>query len=162
MHITMLGEFTGGVFVFTVLILFTKYKNALIFLIAVLITSLSSQGLKRGFYKDEKRPSYVYKNLNDIEDLDRHVLFSFPSGHTTAAFTFFSILAFALVKRRFQVLAFTLAAAVGVSRVYLGQHYVNDVVAGASIGLILTAILYIMANPYLAKIPWLNKQLSSK
>jgi undecaprenyl-diphosphatase len=58
--------------------------------------------------------------------------FSFPSGHTMAAFAACTVLAL-----QFPVLAplcGLLAGAIAVSRVVLGLHYVSDVVVGALLG----------------------------
>jgi membrane-associated phospholipid phosphatase len=56
---------------------------------------------------------------------------SFPSGHTLAAFTAGTILA----DSKTEAAAFVgIAAAVGVSRVHLGDHHPSDVVGGAVIG----------------------------
>lgn len=56
---------------------------------------------------------------------------SFPSGHTLAAFSASTLLA----ENKTEAAAYVgLAAAVGVSRVHLGDHHPSDVVGGALIG----------------------------
>jgi membrane-associated phospholipid phosphatase len=59
---------------------------------------------------------------------------SFPSGHTSAAFASATSLTIAYPKWYVAVPAFTWAASVGYSRMYLGVHYPSDVLAGAVIG----------------------------
>ena len=55
--------------------------------------------------------------------------YSFPSGHTTTGFAAATVLAFALPRRR-AALTWTLAAAIALSRIYIGVHYPLDVAAG--------------------------------
>ena len=65
---------------------------------------------------------------------------SFPSGHTTAAFTLASVLSSESRERwpraaRWVTLAsFTTASLVGASRVYNDQHWASDVVLAAAVG----------------------------
>lgn len=59
---------------------------------------------------------------------------SFPSGHTSVAFSTATSLYLAYPKWYVAVPAFTYAASVGYSRMYLGVHYPSDVLAGAVIG----------------------------
>jgi undecaprenyl-diphosphatase len=60
--------------------------------------------------------------------------FSFPSGHTAAAFGVAAALAGE--GQGLAVLALGLASAIGLSRVYLGAHYPLDVAAGCLIGVV--------------------------
>jgi Membrane-associated phospholipid phosphatase len=70
--------------------------------------------------------------------------FSFPSGHTVTAATFYPALALGQTKyrKRSLVLAFILSVLVGISRLYLGVHWPVDVVAGLAIGYLFTFLLY--------------------
>lgn len=57
---------------------------------------------------------------------------SMPSGHTATGFACMAYCALRL--RRCRVFAWILAALIGYSRVYLGQHFLSDVIAGAALG----------------------------
>lgn len=59
---------------------------------------------------------------------------SFPSGHTTQAFAVASVIAAESPHAAVDALAYGLATAVGVSRIYHDAHFFTDVVAGALIG----------------------------
>ncbi len=64
-----------------------------------------------------------------IQPADR---FSFPSGHTAAAFVMATLLAVLFPLAATPALVF--AALVGLSRVLLGVHYPTDIAAGAVLG----------------------------
>jgi undecaprenyl-diphosphatase len=59
---------------------------------------------------------------------------SFPSGHAATAFAAATVVAILMPRLRTPVLA--LAALVAFSRVYLGVHFLSDVLAGAVLGIV--------------------------
>jgi membrane-associated phospholipid phosphatase len=69
--------------------------------------------------------------------------FGFPSGHTMGSTLFYGALAIFVAQSvrswRWRVLAFWIAALavalVGISRIYLGAHYLTDVVGAVAVGL---------------------------
>lgn len=63
--------------------------------------------------------------------------YAFPSGHATLVFVAATILAGKTTERGFHALLYTLAVLIAFSRVYLGVHYLTDVLAGAVLGLII-------------------------
>jgi membrane-associated phospholipid phosphatase len=67
--------------------------------------------------------------------LDVPLQFAFPSGHTTTAFVFFTLLTLHFKKISVQILSALAVIGVGLSRVYLMAHWLPDVMAGASLGL---------------------------
>jgi len=64
----------------------------------------------------------------------RPVDFSFPSGHTAAAFAATSVLF--LARNRGRALAAVLASLIAFSRLYLFVHYPTDVLGGALLGIL--------------------------
>ncbi len=95
---------------------------------ATLLGTLFSQALKRSLHRP--RPTCAIVGFEALaENPDR---FSFPSGHTTAAFA----AAVALAGAPFGLgpLALALAVGIGLSRVYLGAHYPLDVAVGLALG----------------------------
>lgn len=59
---------------------------------------------------------------------------SFPSGHTSTAFTLAAVLANETDQLGWKIFAYSIASAVGVSRMYNNDHWISDVVAGGLIG----------------------------
>lgn len=68
--------------------------------------------------------------------------YSFPSGHTTTAASFYTSLALLLKKRICSIIAAIMIVLVGVSRLYLGVHWPNDVFGGLLIGVSISFLLY--------------------
>ena len=61
---------------------------------------------------------------------------SFPSGHTVGAFALAGVLALTSPSRTMRVVAVVIAAAIGISRILAFRHWTSDVVASATVGLI--------------------------
>ena len=78
-----------------------------------------------------KRPR-PYHTLSITAVIKAHDQFSFPSGHTTAAFLFAGLASFYFPS--LAAIWFVWATAVGLSRLLLGVHYPGDIVAGALLG----------------------------
>lgn len=76
---------------------------------------------------------------------------SFPSGHTMSAFALYSLLSLMVGRERKQwgLLFALLAILVGISRIFLVQHFLVDVMAGAILGLLLGGLVWWSAHRFL-------------
>jgi membrane-associated phospholipid phosphatase len=77
------------------------------------------------------RPFQMHVNFTAVYQPREH---SFPSGHTSSAFSTASAVSLAYPKWYVMAPSYLFAGAVGYSRMYLGVHYPSDVAAGAVLG----------------------------
>lgn len=130
---TFIGAGFPSIFL-SVIVLFFLYKvlhhrrELILFLWAVIGSALLNEALKLIFHR--ARPT-----LHRIVNANG---FSFPSGHSMAAFSLYGILAFLLWRhipsslgRGILIICSTvMIMAIGISRIYLGVHYPSDVIGG--------------------------------
>lgn len=110
------------------LLLVARQRRAALFAILTLLgTALANGALKATFAR--VRPEVLMEPLSS---------YSFPSGHSSAAFAFFLTLGVLAgrgqpprLRLAWLVLASLPATAIALSRVYLGVHWTTDVTAGA-------------------------------
>lgn len=89
---------------------------------------------------------------------------SFPSGHTISAFALYGLLAFSNKNKTLSTgLLLTLAILVSISRVYLLQHFLRDILMGSVLGVLLAVFLYRIQFRYFPQPhPWLDNGLLRK
>jgi membrane-associated phospholipid phosphatase len=121
------------------LLLFVRYSWALALGVSASTMGIVVQWLKRGVF-DLPRPSAVFDQsfLHWVEGVDYASRFSFPSGHAGTAFAMFFMFAL-MANRRWATWAFLIwALMASFSRVYISQHFIEDTVVGAWIGIATT------------------------
>ncbi len=72
--------------------------------------------------------------------------YSFPSGHTQSASSFYGAMAIYLKKRVMYIIATIMIISIGFSRLYLGVHYPKDVIVGGILGVLTSLICYKLYN----------------
>ncbi len=103
------------------------------FMASVLCSALAGERICYFFLKSHFRrnrpPQAIPGFRSVIQPSDK---FSFPSGHTSAAFLMATLVGHWLPELSWAI--YTWASLVGVSRVFLGVHFPTDTLAGASLG----------------------------
>ena len=150
--LTDIGSSLAIVPIFVVVVAWLVRKRrygAVLFLSVAVAGSFVLQGTMKLFFQ---RPRQQLDWATVLPD------YSFPSGHTMNAVVFYVALAlilWAVLGRRVGLvtlaLALTLAFGVGVSRIYLGYHYLTDVVGGLLAGI---AWLLVVGAAFRARPAW--------
>jgi len=157
----LLGTYLGdGIVIvfFCVLVYIFRPELAVAMLLAYLISSGITQGLKHTVFADFHRPLWHIQNLNLSgyylpENAEQNMANSFPSGHTTSAFAYLCVLAIYFEKKWLKMTFLFLAFFVAFTRVYLLQHFVMDVSVGSLIGTV-TAVWVYFALYLKGKFKW--------
>lgn len=135
---TLVGD--GWVAVMLVLaLLFVKYRSSILVALAYAYSSLFVQIFKH--LLNAPRPIKYFENIAPIRVIEGYPIHewnSFPSGHSASAFTLAVLLSYLLPHRNRHWIIVPLAALTAFSRVYLAQHFMEDIIAGAIIGVVMT------------------------
>jgi len=143
-YITFLGDGVTVLLV-TIMLLAVRFKYALIVGLSNIISSLITQVLKHIVFSDAMRPKKFFEGMQDlyfVPGVENHMYHSFPSGHATCAFSLYFALALIVKNKTYKVVFFFVAFLAGYSRVYLSQHFFEDVYAGSLIGVIITMLIF--------------------
>lgn len=124
-------------------------------LVGGLLVSSAVTGLLKKMV-NKPRP---YETYDDIYPDVRESGNSFPSGHTSLAFSMATSLLLTTEKWYYAAPAYVWAIGVGYSRIYLGQHYPSDVIAGAVTGAAGAYLTHIINKKWLHPVRKKNVQL---
>ena len=141
---------------------FYRRKYFIAVVAGVVISTILAQFLKRVVYPEELRPiTYLSETfpVHQIAGVEMRRVHSFPSGHSTTAFTMALIIAYIINRKAWSVILPLFAFLAAYSRVYLAQHFPTDILAGMCIG-VLSAVLSLLV--YRKFIRYLHKKAVSK
>ncbi len=98
-------------------------------------------------------PSDVLAEIRQVEGVQH----GFPSGHSSIAIAFWGALAFLFRKKWVIGLSIALMLLIPLSRIYLGVHFLADVLGGITLGAIILAAFYWLVLKPQKLIPFLDK-----
>ena len=137
-----------------VLFLFHKYCYLALITIATAIHLGMVHLGKKWLFNGMPRPAEFFKDIPfyEVPGVTLHHWGSFPSGHTATAFMLASFFYLVLPKKfKLHLILMGVALLVGMSRVYLMQHFFEDIWAGALIGLFSTGVAYLIVQKAFVK-----------
>lgn len=126
----------------TLVLLLVRYKLAIVFLLNSIVVFLVITALKEMFQIN--RPVIFFQGNSEIYYVPGVRMladYSFPSGHSSNAFCIGLTLSYMIKNKLAQILLCLAAILVALSRIYLMQHFLIDVVAGSVIALFITSLL---------------------
>lgn len=134
-------------------VIFNRKDKIVLVLTAIIISTLITHLFKNILIPNEPRPFKEisdYSLIHTVKNVSLHSIGSFPSGHTTTAFSIYLILCILFNNKRVAIGGFIIALLVGYSRIYLAQHFPRDI-AGGMIAAVITLLLSVMAQKRLFK-----------
>jgi membrane-associated phospholipid phosphatase len=160
---TQLAEFPVLLLILLVTF-FSGYGRGLLMGINSFFIFSTVQICKQFIFADHVRPSTFFEGkilLDFVQGVEIARYNSFPSGHTAIAFALFFMLSIFLKDKRWSIALFALSLLVGISRVYLLQHFLRDVYFGSLIGVIVTSAFYLSfaSSKFYNNLKWKEKAL---
>ncbi|MEM6342467.1 MAG: phosphatase PAP2 family protein [Bacteroidota bacterium] len=164
-HWTHMGE---GAILSCVLILWLNSRNlalAISVALGMISVMIIVAALKQGVFADWHRPAGIY-SLEQFRFLslgqERH--YSFPSGHSTAAAALYGFWSFSMASKRnwVGILWGLLAISIAYTRVYIGVHFLGDIIAGLGLGCGIIAVFLWFFYPFVERSieSWQDRKLS--
>lgn len=163
------GTYLGDGLIYPVvgiLLLFVRWRYFLGFMLSGVLVLLITSFLKQVAFEGMPRPVKYFQELEQkielrlVEGVETARHNSFPSGHTTTAFAALGFLAMLFRSQLVKLLFFAGAFVGGYSRIYLSQHFLADVVAGAFIGTCIAILCYFWCQRLSRS--WVDNSLTRK
>lgn len=160
---TMLGE-EWAIIGAAILLCFVRFRAAVMLPLLGLAVMITSSLTKQFFHHPRPLRFFTDQGYADVLTFVEGVKVhsgptSFPSGHTMAGFALYTFLALNIGgKRGSAVFFFLLALIVGLSRIYLVQHFLEDVYLGSILGVALALYFYYLQGR-LGKKAWLDQRI---
>lgn len=135
-------------------LLFFKIRWLYTFVIALLIQLAIVLLFKQLFFHNLFRPYMYFKQLDTlflvdfIEGVKIRYVNSFPSGHTACVFFIVTFFMLMIRKPMVSYLLLAIGIIVGVSRIYLVQHFFIDVYFGIIFGSLSSLLAYVIVQKY--------------
>lgn len=143
-YTTYLGD-GWTVLILFVFFLFIRFRLAWMLALSNVVITIVVQFLKNIVFPGSLRPKAYFDGIFElyfVPGVQVHSMHSFPSGHSATAFSVFFFLSLLSDKPLWKFISITLAILTAFSRVYLSQHFMEDIFLGSVIGFLLSFLVY--------------------
>jgi len=128
-----------------------NWKEIVCVVIAVGLVILFCDRISSDFFKPffhRLRPTHHPDFMNQVKTVFnyRGGSYGFISGHATNAFGLATFFALIIRNKFFTLTIFLYALLISYSRIYMGVHFISDVVAGAVAGALIAICIYLIYN----------------
>lgn len=146
-YFTHLGDGWTVVLLGFLFFLFRSKRAGLLIWLSGILNGLISQIMKHFVFGETPRPYKYFTEikpyvLHYVDNVDMNMVNSLPSGHSSAGFALCLSVAMIYKSRKIDNLMFLMAFAIGLSRIYLSQHFFEDVFMGSMIGVLSAITVY--------------------
>jgi len=130
-----------------------RKREAIVLTFVMMVTIVSNFWLKTLIANP--RPDQRYWYTTDIDTPNS----STPSGHSQYSATFYSWLSLKVKTWWIPVVSIIMTFLIGLSRIYLGVHYLGDVLLGWGIGIALAVVIFMFYQPIEEMLSKLREEL---
>lgn len=163
-YVTALGAGLTIVILSAIIALF-NYRKAFLLATSYGVTAIVAQIIKHLI--NAPRPQLYFADQLDkiyfVKGVEIYSHNSFPSGHTVTAYSAAVVLTYLAKNKNWGVLFLLAATCIGYSRMYLSEHFFEDVTAGSVLGVLITILwIWHMDSKKFIHEPTWNKGLLRK
>jgi membrane-associated phospholipid phosphatase len=148
---------------FVIMLCFRNISMAIGLIVSAVMEGIIVSLSKRILFRMASRPITMldHSSVHMVPGVDIHTAMTFPSGHTVTIFGLCIYLALCYRNNFVTVVLVLFASLVAISRVYLLQHFVTDIAAGALIGTLAGVLTYHWIEQT-KKPRWMNLRLAAR
>ncbi len=162
--LTETGHGTFGTLLALLILVFVSIRKGAVAACSLILVSVFTNLGKRLLFFQHDRPmmEFGYADFDRVI-FDAPITFfrSFPSGHTMMAFGLAATLAFLFRKKWASILFFLWALTIGISRIYLCQHYFVDALWGMLFGVFAGILSMVIMQKYWPENRWPIVEMST-
>ena len=164
-YFTHLGSGQLAGILFFIFLFFAPLRKTFVVGTSFALMGILTQFLKKIIFPQAGRPHDLFwmemDKMNLVEGVVVRTDFSFPSGHTAAGYIIALVLVWSLQKKvHWAIIFFAIATTVGISRIYLFQHFLIDTYFGTLLSFLIgySVIWYFEQAKWVQK-DWTNHSM---